>query len=122
MSNKQKDAYLAELNKQEVPPPTYTAEFTREDVENLESLLEYSTDDIEFANFVEHLMEQVEGDTSDWENWTCIDVIPKELIEEFEGVSAHIYYTSMQIYKIVAPLINQAHKDRQEAYCASHAK
>jgi hypothetical protein len=127
-SNKQKDAYMVKLSKQEVPPPTYTAEFTGAEVDALEGLLEYSTDDIEFANFVEHLMNQVdlmnqvESDTDDWENWTCIDDIPKELMEEFEGVSSHIYHTSMQIYKIVAPLINQAHKDRQEGYSANNAK
>ena len=67
-------------------------------------------------------MEHTEGDTSDWENWTCIDDIPKELMEEFEGVSSHIYYTSMLIYKIVAPLIQQTHKDRQEEYSVGNPK
>ena len=118
MKNKQKDAFLQKKGEQEPPPEVYEVELSRKDIDNLEALLQYCSDEVEHNDFVDHLVENVEGDTSDWEDWESMDGIPEELLLEFDGVSSHIYRSSMLLYKVVAPLIRQRDLDLQEKYSA----
>jgi len=122
MANTRKDTKLEELSKQEVPEPVYTAEFSKEDIDGLESILQYCSDSAEHNDFVDQLMDNVEGDTSDWENWKNMEDIPEKLLLEFDEVSSHNYRASMLLYKVIAPLIRQRNLDLQEQYSARTTK
>ena len=118
MANTKKDAKIEELSKQEMPEPVYTAEFSKQDLDNLEAVLRDVTDPFEHNDFVDQMMDNVEGDFDDydWEKWETMDDIPKELLEEFDGVSSHTYRSGMLLYKVIAPLIRQRDLDLQEKY------
>jgi len=111
---------MKEFSKQPPLPPTYAAELSGDDLSNLESILHYCSDEAEHNDFVEQLMDNVEGDTSDWESWNSMEDIPEELLLEFDGVSSHNYRSSMLLWKVIAPLIRQRDLDLQEKYSATN--
>jgi hypothetical protein len=98
------------------PEPLYAIMATKEDVERIQTLIEYCADGVEFNNFIEHLCDTVELEDEDaQEDWEEMKDIPEEVLREFDEISSHVYRNASLVEVALGPTLRIMHKYNREA-------